>query len=54
MPKISDDYYTLLGIRRSVTQDEIRHAYLKAAKRLHPDKNVDAGETEMFLEIQQA
>ncbi|MCX6079742.1 MAG: VWA domain-containing protein [Chloroflexi bacterium] len=54
MPKLPEDYYTLLGLRRSVTQDEIRHAYLKAAKRLHPDKNVDAGETEIFLDVQQA
>jgi len=46
--------YALLGILRSATQEEIRRAYLKAAKRLHPDTNNAPGETELFLDIQQA
>lgn len=46
--------YALLGILRSSTQEEIRRAYLKAAKRLHPDTNNAPGETELFLDIQQA
>lgn len=46
--------YTLLGILRSATADEVRRAYLKAAKRLHPDTNNAPGETELFLDIQQA
>jgi Ca-activated chloride channel family protein len=44
----------MLGVRRAATQEEIRHAYLKAVQRLHPDKNVNPGETEIFLEVQQA
>jgi Ca-activated chloride channel homolog len=48
------DYYNLLGIRRDATLEEIRKAYFEAAQRLHPDKNVAPGETEMFLDIQQA
>ncbi len=46
--------YTLLGLLRSATQEEVRRAYLKAAKRLHPDTNNAPGETELFLDIQQA
>jgi Ca-activated chloride channel family protein len=46
--------YALLGLLRSATQEEVRRAYLKAAKRLHPDTNNAPGETEIFLDIQQA
>jgi len=48
------DYYALLGIMRNASQEEIRRAYFDAAQKLHPDKNTAAGETEMFLGIQQA
>ncbi len=48
------DYYAVLGVFRDASQEEIKHAYFESAQRLHPDKNVAAGETELFLEIQKA
>jgi len=48
------DYYALLGIMRNASQEELKRAYFDAAQKLHPDKNTAAGETEMFLGIQQA
>ena len=54
MSSNSSDYYAVLGVFRDASQEEIKRAYFEAAQRLHPDKNVAAGETELFLEIQQA
>ncbi|OQY31134.1 MAG: hypothetical protein B6243_08940 [Anaerolineaceae bacterium 4572_5.2] len=48
------DYYSILGIFRDASQKEIKRAYLEAAQRLHPDKNEAPGETELFLDVQQA
>jgi Ca-activated chloride channel family protein len=52
MPSL--DYYAILGILRDATQEEVKRAYVEAAQRLHPDKNQAPGETEFFLEVQQA
>ncbi|HEY2979777.1 MAG TPA: DnaJ domain-containing protein [Anaerolineales bacterium] len=54
MPSKQPDYYEILGVLRSASQEDIKRAYFEAAQRLHPDKNKAPGETEIFLGIQQA
>ncbi|MGH2606571.1 MAG: DnaJ domain-containing protein, partial [Anaerolineales bacterium] len=44
------DYYSLLGVPRNASPDQLRRAYREAALRLHPDKNVRPGDTELFLD----
>jgi Ca-activated chloride channel homolog len=48
------DYYSVLGIPRNASQEDIRRAYFEAARRLHPDVNTAPGETEFFLGAQEA
>lgn len=54
MAESTRNYYALLGVLRDASPEEIRRAYYEAAQRLHPDKNKLPGETEIFLEVQQA
>jgi molecular chaperone DnaJ len=51
---VAEDYYGLLGIRRDASQDEIKRAYRRLARELHPDVNPDPETQEKFKEITQA
>src|SRR5579871_2811165 len=49
------DYYAVLGVPASATQDEIKKKYRRLAAKHHPDKNpTDPKAAERFKEISEA
>ncbi|MFC1803464.1 molecular chaperone DnaJ [Thermoproteota archaeon] len=48
------DYYDVLGVERSVSQDEIKKAFRKLAFQYHPDRNKEQDAEEKFKEISEA
>jgi molecular chaperone DnaJ len=51
---MSDDYYSILGVSKEATFDDIKRAYRKLAVKYHPDKNASPNAEDHFKKINEA
>ena len=48
------DYYEVLGVPRSSSDDDLKKAFRKLAFKYHPDRNKEAGAEDKFKEVNEA
>jgi molecular chaperone DnaJ len=51
---VAKDYYGILGVSRDASDDEIKRAYRRLARKYHPDVNPDPAAPDRFKEINTA
>lgn len=54
MSKSGKDYYSILGVSKTASAEEIKKSYRKLAAKYHPDRNKEADAEERFKEVQEA
>jgi curved DNA-binding protein len=48
------DYYKIMGVKRDATQDEVKRAYRKLARKFHPDVSKEGNAEAKFKELGEA
>ena len=48
------DYYQILNLKRTCSQEEIKSAYRELAHKYHPDKNKESNAHDKFIQIHEA
>jgi len=48
------DYYKVMGVARDASQEDIKRAYRKLARKFHPDVSKEKDAEEKFKELQEA